>query len=172
MQPDLESPPGPWWTADLAGKGSADGWHTEFEDHRRGTEAPAIVQLFRVKRSLEYTCKRTSANAALELGPGGSGWTKSQFNHTGRIAAQAGFGLFHAEPDFYYYLDKDLVLDMTGIAPQIGTTSYDRLGDLHPERCPAHPDGPAMLLSTTGILLCSRILWSAFSKLCPRPTRR
>jgi len=172
MQPDLESPPGPWWTADLAGKGSADGWHTEFEDHRRGTEAPAIVQLFRMKRSLEYTCKRTSANAALELGPGGSGWTKSQFNHTGRIAAQAGFGLFHAEPDFYYYLDKDLVLDMTGIAPQIGTTSYDRLGDLHPERCPAHPDGPAMLLSTTGILLCSRILWSAFSKLCPRPTRR
>ena len=124
-----------------------------------------------MKRSLEYTCKRTSANAALELGPGGSGWTKSQFNHTGH-RSPGSFGLFHAEPDFYYYLDKDLVLDMTGIAPQIGTTSYDRLGDLHPERCPAHPDGPAMLLSTTGILLCSRILWSAFSKLCPRPTRR
>jgi hypothetical protein len=145
MQPDLESPPGPWWTADLAGEGSADGWYTEFADHRRGTEAPAIVQLFRMKRSLEEL-QEDFGQRALELRPGGSGWSKSQFNHTGSIAALAGFGLFHAEPDFYYYLDKDLVLDMTGIAPQVGTTSYDRLSDLHPERWPAHPDGPAMLL--------------------------
>jgi hypothetical protein len=145
MQPDLESPPGPWWTADLAGEGSADGWYTEFEDTRRGAESPAIVQLFRMKRSLEYL-QEDFGQRALELRPGGGGWSKSQFNNTGRIAAQAGFGLFHAEPDFYYYLDKDLVLDMTGIAPQIPTTSYDRLGELHPERWPAHPDGPAMLL--------------------------
>jgi len=145
MQPDLESPPGPWWTADLAGDGSADGWYTEFADHRRGMESPSIVQLFRMKRSLEYL-QEDFGQRALELRPGGSGWSKSQFNHTGRIAAQAGFGLFHAEPDFYYYLDKDLVLDMTGIAPQVGTTSYDRLAELHPERWPAHPDGPAMLL--------------------------
>jgi len=145
MQPDLESPPGPWWTADLAGEGSADGWYTEFEDQRRGVESPAIVQLFHMKRSLEYL-QEDFGQQALELRPGGSGWSKSQFNHTGRLAAQAGFGLFHAEPDFYYYLDRDLVLDMTGIAPQVGTTSYDRLTDLHPERWPAHPDGPAMLL--------------------------
>lgn len=145
MQPDLESPPGPWWTADLAGEGSADGWYTEFADHRRGVESPAIVQLFHMKRSLEYL-QEDFGQQALELRPGGSGWSKSQFNNTGRIAAQAGFGLFHAEPDFYYYLDHDQVLDMTGIAPQVGTTSYDRLADLHPERWPAHPDGPAMLL--------------------------
>ena len=145
MQPDLESPPGPWWTADLAGEGSADGWYTEFEDHRRGMESPAIVQLFHMKRSLE-DLQEDFGQRALELRPGGSGWSKSQFNHTGRIAAQAGFGLFHAEPDFYYYLDKDRVLDMSGIAPQVGTTSYDRLADLHPERWPLHPDGPAMLL--------------------------
>lgn len=145
MQPDLESPPGPWWTADLAGEGSADGWYTEFADHRRGVEAPAIVQLFHMKRSLEYL-QDDFGQRALELRPGGSGWSKSQFNHTGRIAAQAGFGLFHAEPDFYYDLDQDMVLDMTGIAPQVGTTSYDRLSELHPERWPAHPDGPAMLL--------------------------
>lgn len=145
MQPDLESPPGPWWTADLAGEGSADGWYTEFEDLRRGKESPAIVQLFRMKRSVEYLWE-DFGQRPLELRPGGSGWSKSQFNHTGRIAAQAGFGLFHAEPDFYYYLDRDLVLDMTGIAPQVGTTSYDRLGELHPERWRAHPDGPAMLL--------------------------
>jgi hypothetical protein len=145
MQPDLESPPGPWWTADLAGEGSADGWYTEFEDLRRGAESPAIVQFFRMKRSLEYL-QEDFGQRALELRPGGSGWSKSQFNNTGRVAAQAGFGLFHAEPDFYYYLDKDLVLDMIGIAPQVGTTSYDRLDELHPERWPAHPDGLAMLL--------------------------
>jgi peptidoglycan/xylan/chitin deacetylase (PgdA/CDA1 family) len=145
MQPDLESPPGPWWTADLEGEGSADGWYTEFEDLRRGVESPAIVQLFRMKRSLDYL-QEDFGHRALELRPGGGGWSKSQFNNTGRIAARAGFGLFHAEPDSYYYLDKDLVLDMAGIAPQIATTSYDRLGELHPERWPAHPDGPAMLL--------------------------
>jgi hypothetical protein len=145
MQPDLESPPGPWWTADLAGEGSADGWYTEFEDLRRGVESPTIVQLFRMKRSLE-SLREDFGQRALEFRPGGGGWSKSQFNNTGRIAAQAGFGLFHAEPDFYYYLDRDLVLDMTGIAPQIPTTSYDRLSELHPERWPAHPDGPAMLL--------------------------
>ena len=145
MQPDLESPPGPWWTADLAGEGSADGWYTEFADHRRSIESPAIVQLFHMRRSLEYL-KEDFGQQALELRPGGSGWSRSQFNNTGRIAAQVGFGLFHAEPDFYYYLDNDLVLDMTGIAPQVGTTSYDRLADLHPEHWPPHPDGPAMLL--------------------------
>jgi hypothetical protein len=98
-----------------------------------------------MKRSLEEL-QEDFGQRALELRPGGSGWSKSQFNHTGRLAAQAGFGLFHAEPDFYYYLDPDLVLDMTGIAPQVGTTSYERLAELHPERWPAHPDGPAMLL--------------------------
>ena len=141
MQPDLESPPGPWWTADLEGEASSDGWYTEFADDRRGIESPAIVQLFHMRRSLEYL-QEDFGQRALELRPGGSGWSKSQFNNTGRLAAQAGFGLFHAEPDFYYYLDRDLVLDMTGIAPQVGTTSYDRLTELHPERWPAHPDGP------------------------------
>ena len=142
MQPDLESPPGPWWSADLAGEGSADGWYTEFADHRRGVESPAIVQLFHMKRSLEYL-QEDFGQTALEMRPGGSGWSKSQSNNTGRLAAQAGFGLFHAEPDFYYYLDRDLVLDMTGIAPQT-EAKYDR--PFHPDQWPAHPDGPVMLL--------------------------
>ena len=142
MQPDLESPPGPWWTADLAGEGSADGWYTEFEDQRRGVESPAIVQLFHLKRSLEYL-QKDFAQTPLELRPGGAGWSKSQFNNTGRLAAQVGFGLFHAEPNYYDYLDRDLVLDMSGISPQT-EASYDR--PFHPEQWPAHPDGPVMLL--------------------------
>lgn len=142
MQADLESPPGPWWTADLAGEGSADGWYTEFEDQRRGVESPAIVQLFHLKRSLEYL-QEDFGQTPLELRPGGAGWSKSQYNHTGRLAAQAGFGLFHAEPAYYDYLDRDLVLDMTGISPQT-EASYDR--PFRPDEWPAHPDGPVMLL--------------------------
>lgn len=144
MQPDLESPPGPWWTADLAGEASAGGWYTEFADPVRGKESPAIVQLFRLKRSLEYL-REDFGQRPLELRPGGGTWSKSQFNNTGRVAAQAGFGLYHAEPDFYYYLDRDLVLDMTGISPHF-TTSFDRLDALHAQMSRPHPDGPVMML--------------------------
>jgi hypothetical protein len=81
----------------------------------------------------------------LELRPGNGGWSKSEFNNTGRLAARVGFGLFHAEPDFYYYLDRQLVLDMTGISPHF-TTGYDRLDALHSELQPQHPDGPVMVV--------------------------
>jgi hypothetical protein len=140
MQPDLNSPPGPWWTADLTGEASAGGWYTEFEDQRRKTEIPAIVQLVHMKRSLQYL-QEDFGHRPLSLRPGGSGWSKSSVNHTGRLAAQAGFGLFHAGPRFYY-LDRDLVLDMAGIGPEVGA-SYDR--PLQAERWPAHPDGPVIL---------------------------
>ena len=144
MQPDLDSPPGPWWTADLAGEASADGWYTEFGDPLRGKESPAIVQLFRLKRSLDYL-REDFGQRPLELRPGGGTWSKSQFNNMGRVAAQAGFGLCHAEPDFYYYLDRDLVLDMTGISPHF-TTSFDRLDALRAQMSRPHPDGPVMMV--------------------------
>src|SRR5207245_5895538 len=70
-------------------------------------------------------------------------WGKSYVNLTGRLAGMAGFGLFHAEPNFYYYLDPHLVLDMTGISPQTGA-KFDR--PLQAEQWPPHPDGPVMLL--------------------------
>ena len=62
MQPDLDSAPGPWWTADLAGEASVSGWYTEFEDQRRGVEVPAIAQRLHLRRSLEYLMR------TLELG--------------------------------------------------------------------------------------------------------
>jgi hypothetical protein len=142
MQADLDSPPGPWWTADLAGEASHDGWYTEFGDERRHEEVPAIVQLFRMQQGVEYIGEDFGQHP-LELRPGGSGWGKSYVNLTGRIAALAGFGIFHAEPNFYYYLDPHLVLDMTGISPQT-EASYDR--PLHAEQWPAHPDGPVMMV--------------------------
>jgi len=142
MLPDLDSPPGPWWTADLDGEASAGGWYTEFGDERRGIEIPAIVQLFHIQRSFEYL-KADFGQRPLELRPGGGAWSKSYTNQTGLLAAKAGFGIFHAEPYFYYYLDHDLVLDMTGIAAQ-AATGYDR--PLHAELWPLHPDGPLMIV--------------------------
>jgi len=141
MQPDLDSPPGPWWTADLDGEASVGGWYEEFEDTRRGVEAPALTQLFHLKRSLEYLRQDFGARP-LSVIIGGGGWSKSYQNHSARVAAQAGFGLFDINED-YFFLDRDLALDMMGISPASGH-QYDR--ELHPEKWPSHPDGPFVLL--------------------------
>jgi len=142
MQPDLDSPPGPWWTADLAGEASAGGWYTEFGDRRRGTEMPAIVQLFHMQRSFEYL-QKDFGRRPLELRPGGGTWSKSYANQTALLAPRAGFGIFQAEPSSFYYLDRDLVLDMNGIAVH-APVSYDQ--PVHAELWPPHPDGPVMAI--------------------------
>lgn len=142
MDHDLESPPGPWWTADLAGEASADGWYKEFTDSRRGKEAPAAAQLFHMHRSLTEL-EQDFGVRALELKPGGDGWSKSQFNNTAALAARVGFGLFHGDTATYY-LDHELVLDMANVVLN-GDTGYDLLDVLHPEQWPNHPDGPMIL---------------------------
>ena len=141
MQPDLDSPPGPWWTADLEGEASVGGWYEEFEDSRRGLEAPALTQLFHLRRSLDYLREDFGARP-LSIIVGGGGWSKSYANHSARIAAEAGFGIFDIN-ERYFYLDRDMSLDMAGISPG-GTHQYDR--KLNPEWWPAHPDGPYVLL--------------------------
>ena len=141
MQPDLDSPPGPWWTADLEGEASASGWYEEFEDTRRGAEAPALSQLFILKRSLDYLREDFDARP-LSVIVGGGGWSKSYQNHSARVAAQAGFGLFDIN-ERYFYLDRDLALDMAGISTG-KTHAYDR--ELRMEQWPPHPDGPAVII--------------------------
>ena len=141
MQPDLDSPPGPWWTADLDGEASANGWYEEFEDTRRGVEVPALAQLFHLKQSLE--CLRMDFGARpLSVIIGGGGWSKSYQNHSARVAAEVGFGLFHLNLT-YFYLDRDMVLHMAGISKE-AVHAYDR--ELQPSQWPAHPDGPFVLL--------------------------
>jgi hypothetical protein len=142
MQPDLESPPGPWWTADLKGEASAGGWYVEFEDRRRGKEIPAIVQLSHLQHSLDCLWQDFEQHP-LEFRPGGGAWSKSPVNFTPRVAASLGFGLFHAEPTSYYYLDHTLVLDLAGLGPEI-TASFDR--PLNAGQWPSHADGPVMLV--------------------------
>ena len=141
MQPDLDSPPGPWWNANLDGEASSGGWYEEFEDLRRGTEVPALTQLFHLKQSVEYL-REDFGKRPLSLRAGGAAWSKSYVNHTGRIAAQAGLGLFQAGTTFNFYLDRDLVLDMAGVTAG-ASHSYDR--PLQAENWPAHPDGPLMV---------------------------
>ena len=142
MQPDLDSPPGPWWTADLAGEASAGGWYTEFGDRRRGTEMPAIVQLSHLQRSFEYL-RKDFGQRPLELRPGGGTWSNSYPNHTALLAARAGLGIFQAETNSFYYLDRDLVLDMKGIAAHV-PLSYRQ--PIQADLWPPHLDGPAMLI--------------------------
>jgi hypothetical protein len=141
MQADLDSPPGPWWTADLKGEGSVEGWYEEFADSRRGTDAPALTQIFHMKRSIAELHEDFGVRPQSVI-VGGSGWSKSYAHNSARVAAQAGFGLFIINPR-YFYVDRDLALDMAGIAPG-GTIRYDN--PLHPERWPAHPDGPLVQL--------------------------
>jgi len=142
MEPNLESPPGPWWTADLAGEGSMVGWYAEFEDQRRGEEIPAVTQIYHMERSLAEL-QQDFGEQALELKPGNNSWSKSQFNNTAGLAARVGFGLFHGDKATYY-LDRELVLEMADVIPDFNT-GYDLLDVLNPERWPDHPDGPVIL---------------------------
>jgi hypothetical protein len=142
MQPDLKSPPGPWWTADLAGDGSVDGWYAEFQDRLRDVDVPAVAQLYHIKRSLTEL-KQDFGVEPLELKPGGDAWSKSQFNNTAALAARVGLGLFHGDTSTYY-LDSEIVLDMANVVYQ-DDTGYDILDNFHPERWPNHPDGPVIV---------------------------
>jgi hypothetical protein len=142
MEPDLESAPGPWWTADLAGEGSMVGWYAEFRDQRRGQDVPAITQIYHMERSLAEL-QHDFGEQALELKPGNNSWSKSQLNNTAGLAARVGFGLFHGD-NATYYLGQDLVLDMADVVPDFNT-AYDLLDALNPERWPEHPDGPVIL---------------------------
>ncbi len=141
MQPDLDSPPGPWWNAELDGEASAIGWYEEFSDRRRGSEAPALAQLFHLKRSLEYL-REDFGERALSLRAGGGAWSRSYVNHTGRIAAEAGYGLFEAGTAFNFYLDRDIVLDMAGA---IAGAGHSHEQALNAQSWPTHPDGPIMV---------------------------
>jgi hypothetical protein len=164
MQPDLDSPPGPWWNADLDGEASAISWYEEFSDRRRGGEAPAITQLFHLKRSLEYLGE-DFGERALSIRAGGGAWSRSFVNHTGRIAAQAGFGLFEAGTEFNFYLDRDMVLDMAGAIAGAGHAHEQAL---NAQNWPAHPDGPIMLTAhDRDIALQSDFLDRLFQQLPP-----
>src|SRR5207247_8104981 len=139
MEPERVSPPGPWWTADLAGEGSMVGWYAEFADQRRGEEVPAVAQIYHMQRSLAEL-QEDFGKQALELKPGNNSWSKSQFNNTAGLASRVGFGLFHGD-EATYYLDHELVLDMAVVVPDFNT-GYDLLVAFQPHRWPNYSVAP------------------------------
>lgn len=109
MLPDLESPPGPWWTAPMDGTGSLE-WYNEFGDNLRKRDIPAIVQQGHMHRSLEHI-REDFGVVPLILRPGGSLFSHSFPSNTARIAAQAGFALTTGAVVFFLSPERVILLE-------------------------------------------------------------
>ncbi len=121
MLPDLDSPPGPWWTAPMDGVGSLD-WYNEFGDGLRKREVPAATQKLHMALSLECI-RRDFGRVPAVVRPGGGLYSKSYANDTARIAAQMGFGL--ATWNWAVFLSPELVISLEGVSRR-GAWDYDR----------------------------------------------
>lgn len=122
MLPDLESPPGPFWTAPMDGTGTL-GFDEEFSDRMRGKEVPAITQKYFLRTALTYIKKDFGATPLFVIN-GGAGWSRTYPNSSPRIAAEMGFGLSHFGPAGY--LGKDLVIPSMEPVVQAVGWAYDR----------------------------------------------
>ncbi len=106
MQPDLLSPPGPWFGAELDQERAEVGWYREFGDTRRNKEIPAAEALWRMKTADKWI-KNLFGVSALSIRPGGGGISTSYPNNTVRLAALAGFGWGGGRAG---YLGRDLAI--------------------------------------------------------------
>jgi hypothetical protein len=104
MQPDLTSPPGPWWRSPLMDERAEVGWYREFYDVRRGREITAAEQKFHMQQSAEWI-QQEFGQFPLEFSTGGNGVSRSPDNNTWRLAAEAGYGYYGG------YLGKDLAVE-------------------------------------------------------------
>lgn len=129
MQPDLTSPPGPWWGAPLMDERAEVGWYREFYDIRRGREIPAAEQKFHMLQSAEWI-QAEFGRFPLEFSTGGDGVSRSPDNNTWRLAAEAGFGYYGG------YLGQDLAVE--GRADS--NADFGGTDDV-PLLLPAPPDG-------------------------------
>jgi len=90
MQPDLVSEPG-WYGAPLDQEKAEVGWYREFGDVRRHKEIPAAEQLWRMRTAKQWITEQFGV-VPLEFCAGGNGTSISEYNHTFKLAAKAGFG--------------------------------------------------------------------------------
>jgi hypothetical protein len=139
MLPDLDSPPGPWWTAPMDGVGSL-GWWTEFGDPVRKKEIPAITQRFHMRRSIEQI-QEDFGVTPLFLIRGGGGFSRSWSNNSMRLAADMGFGLSELAGD--EYLGPDYVINLLPVLPRGG---WDHTKTLSPNDIPWTVDAPYYLI--------------------------
>jgi hypothetical protein len=104
MQPDLSSPPGPWWGSPLMDERAEVGWYREFYDVRRNSEITAAEQKFHMRQSADWI-EKEFGQFPLEFSTGGNGVSRSPDNNTWRLAAEAGFGYYGG------YLGRDLAVE-------------------------------------------------------------
>jgi len=138
MQPDLDSPPGPWWGAPLDGEKAEVGWYREFGDTRRGfVDIPAATQVFRMKTGIKWL-KHLFDIDPLSFVSGGGGVSLEYPNHTWILAARQGFGWFCW---FGGYLGPDMAV--TGWlyegSPESPRT-IPAMPDAHDKGIVEHPD--------------------------------
>lgn len=116
MLPDLESPPGPWWTAPLDGVASLD-WYNEFGDRLRSREIPAAIQQDHLRRSIEHI-EEDFGVRPLVLRPGGSLFSHAYASNTSRIAAQLGFAI--TTGSIVHFLSPERVILLEPISRKLG----------------------------------------------------
>jgi hypothetical protein len=121
MLPDLESPPGPFWTVPMDGN-VPHGFDEEFGDNLRKKDVPAITQRFLMERGLEYL-RADFGVVPLFVINGGGGKSLSYPHHSARLAAEMGFGLGHFNAA--WCLGKDLALAMEQVVHS-GSWAHDR----------------------------------------------
>lgn len=108
MLPDLDSPPGPFWSVPPTSIGQVN-WFQEFGDPVRKIEVPASSQAFHMRRAIEGLRADFGVRPLFLMCPG-SGRGKTFANHTARIASEHGFALsWLGQPQF---LAPDLVVSL------------------------------------------------------------
>lgn len=139
MQPDLESPPGPWWGAPLDEEKAMVGWYREFGDTRRGfVDIPAATQKFRMRTGKKWLGHLFGIDP-LSFVSGGGGVSRNDYtNHTWVLAAREGFGWFCW---FGGYLGPDMAVrnwqfEGTEESPQ----SIPAMPDAHDKGIAEHPE--------------------------------
>lgn len=144
MQPDLDSPPGPWWDAPLYGEKAEVGWYREFGDTRRNREIPAAVERMHLDRSRSWLTQEFGVEP-LSFIAGGNGISESLPNNTTVVAARAGFGWFGD------YIGPDLALEALAGYSVMGGSEFGGTADAplvvwippdgHDRGISQHPDG-------------------------------
>ncbi len=140
MLPDLESPPGPFWTAPMDGTGTL-GWDVEFGDQIRNKDVPAITQKFFLTRGLRHIQEDFGVTPLFVINGGGA-WSHSYPHNSPRVAAEMGFGLSHFGKAGY--LGRDLVIPSLEPVVLAGGWAHDR--KLTGADVPWSVDGPYFLI--------------------------
>jgi hypothetical protein len=124
LLPDLDTAPGPLWTAPARSAVVKLNWYKEFGDVIRKVEVPAIVQRLHLQRAIECI-ENDFGVRPLSLLCGGGTSSHSATNNTMRIAAQLGIGIGQVEAACYY--GRDFCFLLEPVSPRLEWNYTERL---------------------------------------------